>query len=59
MRRYTYTFLRDYFSAQGFMLVRRCKGYAEGQGWNYRLTNGARNEYFGNLEEVRIRAGLG
>lgn len=56
MPRYTYAYLRDYFSARGLTLEKLPHGgdYLASRG--YTLTNGKRVERFGNLKEVAERA---
>lgn len=52
MKQYTFTYLRDYFSARGLMLTRsHPKGYT--------LSNGRRIEFYGNMREVNTRARCG
>lgn len=50
MRQYTFTYLRDYFSARGLTLSRIPGGYT--------LTNRLRTESYTNLREVNSRARL-
>jgi hypothetical protein len=53
--RYTYAFLRDYFSARGLTLSRS----RSGRQLVYRLTNGVRSESFVGLSAVALRAACG
>ena len=49
--RYTYAYLRDYFSERGLILEKVARGY--------QITNGRRIERYDTLEEVRERAATG